>query len=412
MRTLRDLGHTAYFAGGCVRDELLGLHPTDYDVATDATPDRVAGCFQRTNLVGASFGVVLVHEEGVTIEVATFRADGPYSDNRRPDRVLFSDPETDAHRRDFTINAVFLDPLEEPEPGAHTSFAPINGRVIDYVGGLTDLDNRVIRAVGDPDRRLAEDDLRALRAVRFAARFGFRIEPGTSDAIRRHASDLRGVSRERVGDEIRRMLAGPTRALACSLLQQHGLDAPVLDEPTRDAPLKRLAAFEADPVQPSAMTALAAWALDRDPEQAISDTQIKGLIGRYRAALCLSNDECSWLSGVLGDHSSYRGSWQTLGVAAQKRLASRRTRRDALRLVRGDLPLLAERIESDIKGLEDDGIGLAPAPLVTGDDLVAAGCRPGPGFGAALDAAYDAQLEGRVRDRESALELARRSIVQ
>src|SRR5690606_2867641 len=178
--TLRSHGHIAYFAGGCVRDALLGHPPTDYDIATDATPDRVQSLFDRTAAVGAHFGVVLVKRRGVTVEVATFRSEGPYSDQRRPDSVTFSDPESDAQRRDFTINALFLDPLA----GGHQSDG---GQVIDFVGGQRDLQQKVVRAVGDPDQRLAEDHLRALRAVRFAARLGFRLDEPTAEAIRRHA---------------------------------------------------------------------------------------------------------------------------------------------------------------------------------------------------------------------------------
>src|SRR5690606_2366392 len=168
--TLRSHGHIAYFAGGCVRDALLGHPPTDYDIATDATPDRVQSLFDRTAAVGAHFGVVLVKRRGVTVEVATFRSEGPYSDQRRPDSVTFSDPESDARRRDFTINALFLDPLA-------------GDKVIDFVGGRQDLKAGVVRAVGDPEARLAEDHLRALRAVRFTARLGFRLDQATAKAI-------------------------------------------------------------------------------------------------------------------------------------------------------------------------------------------------------------------------------------
>jgi len=209
VRALRDKGFTAYLAGGCVRDELLGLEPIDFDVATDARPDAVQALFRRTAAVGASFGVVLVKERGVTVEVASFRSDGPYTDKRRPDHVEFSDAEHDAQRRDFTINALFLDPFHggpalragrasygsesrttttgaesrttesgsesrATESGSESRTTSESG-VLDFVGGLTDLRAGVVRAVGDPEKRLAEDHLRALRAVRFAARYGFEI---------------------------------------------------------------------------------------------------------------------------------------------------------------------------------------------------------------------------------------------
>ena len=214
IKTLTEKGHTAYFAGGCVRDALLGRTPKDYDVATDATPDRITTLFPRTAEVGAAFGVVLVKTGKEVTEVATFRSEGSYSDRRRPDSVTFSNPAEDAKRRDYTVNALFLDPLLgadhphshpviEQTPGVVIAPHGSHGRVIDFVGGLPDIKQRVLRAVGDPDQRLAEDHLRALRAARLAAKLGFHLDEGTAGAIRRHAADLQGVSRERVGEEIR-----------------------------------------------------------------------------------------------------------------------------------------------------------------------------------------------------------------
>ncbi|MEM1423575.1 MAG: CCA tRNA nucleotidyltransferase, partial [Planctomycetota bacterium] len=233
VRTLAGAGHAAYFAGGCVRDELLGSEPKDYDVATDATPDEVEAAFRNTKPVGKSFGVILVRDGSSVTEVATFREEGAYTDKRRPDEVRFADAEADAHRRDFTINALFLDPLDTRDDQ--------RGRVIDFVGGLEDLERGVVRAVGDPAERLAEDHLRALRAVRFAARFAFPIEERTADAIRAHASALEGVSRERIGDELRRILAHPRRAEGVRTIHALALDAPVLaDRALGDRPLATL----------------------------------------------------------------------------------------------------------------------------------------------------------------------------
>ena len=194
--TLRAAGHVAYFAGGCVRDTLLGRVPKDYDVATDAPPDRVRRLFRNTQAVGAAFGVVLVRVRRTPIEVATFRTDGAYTDGRRPDSVRFATAEEDAKRRDFTINGLFLDPM--------------TNEVIDHVGGRADLDAKLIRAIANPDERFAEDHLRLLRAIRFAARLGFEIEPATADAIRRHAGELSRISPERVTDELRRILCSPS----------------------------------------------------------------------------------------------------------------------------------------------------------------------------------------------------------
>ncbi len=423
VRTLRDAGYTAYFAGGCVRDALLGLHPTDYDVATDAVPEVVAGLFRSTDRVGAAFGVVLVHQrvrgERITVEVATFRSDGPYSDARRPDVVHFSDPRADAARRDFTINALFLDPLDEPDSSASEGgavgagetpslAAETSGRLIDHVGGLDDLRARVVRAVGDPARRLAEDHLRALRAIRFAARLGFTIEPATAAAIRRDASELRGVSRERIGDELRRMLVHPARADAVALLQQLTLDGPVLNEPARHAPLATLAGLSAGARPVSPMLALAAWLLDRHSaaHSGLSDESMAELKRRVRASLCLSNDESDELGHLLLGHQHLIRAWAAANVARRKRWAVSPWFEGVIRLVETVQPELALQIQQDLNKMRTDGIGIAPDPLISGDDLSAAGMKPGPVFRRILDQVYDAQLEGRVTTVTQAMELA------
>src|SRR5258706_1624955 len=213
VHALRDAGHVAYFAGGCVRDALLGLEAKDYDVATDAVPVKVRSLFRNTRAVGQAFGVILVHIGQSVIEVATFRTDGKYLDGRRPSEVQFTTAEEDAKRRDFTINGLFLDPLTD--------------QVIDYVGGQQDLKSRTLRAIGDATARFEEDHLRLLRAVRFAARFGLTIEPLTLGAIAKHAERLAGISPERVGEEVRLMLTAPTRSTAWKMLRDVNL-APVI----------------------------------------------------------------------------------------------------------------------------------------------------------------------------------------
>ncbi len=417
VRALRDAGHTAWLAGGCVRDELLGRRPKDYDVATDATPDRVRALFRRTNEVGASFGVMLVRERGHTIEVTTFRSEGAYSDNRRPDRVHFADAESDAHRRDFTINALYLDPLEQtPEDQINRGVA---GKIIDYVGGLADLDSRIIRAVGDPDRRLAEDHLRALRGVRFAASLGFGLDEHTARAITRHARELAGVSRERIGDEIRRMLAAPTRAAAAHLLESLGLDAPALAETPigRRGPNDQ-AILAALPIDATAPASLAAWAIEREARRRRMDAgrfDLRPLVAppappppTWRAALCLTNDERDALTEILGLLSEFAHAWDTLGVACRKRRASRPHFPEAVSVLEAADPGLARRIGDDIASLAGDGVGIAPEPWITGDDLIDMGFKPGPSLGLALSLLYDSQLEGAARSRDDAQRHARR----
>lgn len=422
VRTLRDAGHLAYFAGGCVRDELLGLTPTDYDVATDATPDRIAKLFPRTAHVGASFGVMLVlvgrsQADGV-IEVATFRADGTYSDARRPDSVRFSTPLEDAQRRDYTVNALFLDPLES-DPGR---------RVIDLVGGVDDLHAKRLRAVGEPALRLREDHLRALRAVRLASRLGFEIEAATAEAIRREAALLSGVSRERIGDELRRMLLHPTASRAVGLLGELGLlvpvFGPVLDQyPTLRAVATGIGSFDVLAELPrdrSVSLAIAAvlmeWALRGPvPLAAIDPT---------RVALCLSNQETSELRAIVECASSILPEscvriepmgpgLLSLSVAGQKRAMSQPGFAAALALcgvvARGNADAMAavERVRAQYEMLRATPSGLSPVPLLDGAALIGLGLKPGPMFKQLLDRVYDAQLEGRVCTPEQAVAMAR-----
>ncbi|MCC6229558.1 MAG: CCA tRNA nucleotidyltransferase [Phycisphaerales bacterium] len=393
IATLRNAGHIAYLAGGCVRDELLGRVPQDYDVATDATPPVLTKLFRKTSEVGASFGVVLVKVHGVVTEVATFRADGTYTDKRRPDEVRFSTPEDDAARRDFTVNALFLDP-------ADTSAGP-HGRIIDFVGGLADLEKRVLRAVGDPEARLAEDHLRALRAVRLSAKLGFEIDGATRAAITRHARDLAGVSRERIGDEVRAMMSHPSRTGAVTTLDELELDAPVLREPHQTSPPRTLARLRPEA---SFGACLSAWALDRGLDVGTTDAHL--LVSRWRIALCLSNDERTSLSNILQTIPTIERAWTDLGTAARKRLASASVFSDALDLVSVRNSGHADRVLDDVEVLRATTSGLSPRPLISGDDLIGLGLSPGPGFKVLLDALYDAQLEDRIASREAALALA------
>lgn len=396
VRRLRDRGYSAYFAGGCVRDELLGQIPKDFDVATDARPDDIGNLFRRTAGVGAAFGVMLVREFGPTIEVATFRADGPYTDARRPDSVAFSDARQDALRRDFTINALFIDPLADGGP-----------EVIDFVEGRRDLAGRTLRAVGDPDTRLAEDHLRALRGVRFAARYGLAIEPATADAMRRHAAALRGVSRERIGEEVRRMLTHQSRARAAGLLHELGLAAAVFEDNRAwdGAVMERL--------DPDASYAAALMGLvigrggweeeDKNPGSASRATK------EVRGALLLSNDEREALRDGLATLGVLLGPWDGLGEAGRKRLASGPGFGDALAVLTAMDPGgggRAAAVRAEVDRLRGRFGGLRPKPLVDGAALIALGMTPGPRFATILDAVYDAQLEGRAASADQAQALA------
>lgn len=411
VRRLVEAGHVAYFAGGCVRDELLGREPSDYDVATDADPQRVMGLFRNTRLVGKAFGVVPVKLKGVTVEVATFRRESGYTDKRRPDRVEFCNAEGDAGRRDFTINALFIDPLDHAGPrGAY-------GRVIDYVGGLDDLKRGVLRAVGDPDARLSEDHLRALRAVRFTARLGFELDQGTASAIRRHALELAGVSRERIGDELRAMLSHPRRSEAARLMQSLGLDVPVLAETASVGDVPALELVDRLPVRASFPGGLAAWTLDRLAlRHGVPSTQLRpeviqetvpAAVIRLRAALVLSNAERDELRGTLSGLPRLEVDWDTLGVAAQKRSAASNWFAAAIELVRARSGHIAERVLARVDELSRTPSGLAPEPLVNGDHLIGAGMRPGPAFGPWLDRLYDLQLEDRLSSREEGVRLVK-----
>ena len=424
VRTLRDSGYVAYLAGGCVRDELLGYHPKDYDVATDAHPDKVGSLFPGSRFIGEAFGVVQVRVKGMAkhpVEVATFRSEWGYEDGRRPTSVHFTDAEHDALRRDFTINGLFEDPLAVDD----------GTRVIDYVGGRADLEAGVVRAIGDPDERFAEDYLRMLRAVRFASRLGFTIDPETAGAIREHAVGLGRISRERIGQELMWMLTpglppeetGRTRggvdarsAQAVGLIQDLQLDAPTLDEDHYAAKLATVDRLVEYP-ESGYTTLLAAWLLDRhivgaadggpgDDLAAFVQNKAPGIISRWRGALCLSNDHCGALRGVL-DNLPMALSWPTLGVAKRKRLLAQPLWPQVLLLLRalshwGAVGSLAEAIDDQSRVLIDQGV--CPTPWIDGNDLIALGYKPGPSFGRLLDGVYDEQLEGRVTSRQEAVD--------
>lgn len=386
---LSAAGHVALFAGGCVRDRLLGLEPREYDIATSATPQEIRRVFPRALGVGEAFGVMLLRERGATFEIATFRADGTYEDGRRPTGVVFTDAAADARRRDFTINGLFE--------------SPSTGEVIDHVGGVADLERRLLRAIGNPAQRLAEDRLRAIRAVRFAAGLGLAIDARTDEAIAALGGDLAGISCERFGQELRRILAHSTRATAVELFERWSLDVPMLGTHHRGTH-PRVAGLPADA---SVETALAAWLLDRLPSDEDGSTVPIELPDELQQRLGLSNAERETLASTLRIHEILARRWGASSIATRRRLAMEATFDAALAIVGTESVESAAGIESDLARFGPDR---SPARWVRGRALLEAGVPPGPGLGRALEATYDAQLEGRVSTAEDALAFALRHL--
>ena len=431
VETLRARGYQAFYAGGCVRDRLLGRVPEDYDIATSATPEVVLAIFPRTFAVGAHFGVVLVvtrHGDGqeTKTEVATFRSDGAYSDGRRPDSVRYSqDAREDVARRDFTINGMLYDPLA--------------GKVLDFAGGQADLAAKLIRAIGDPARRFAEDKLRMLRAIRFAARFGFALEAETEAATRAQASSIHQVSPERIRDELTRMLTEERAARAFELLDHTGLLREVLPEidrmhgveqppdwhPEGDVWVHTLLLLEK--LQAGAEPTLA-WgallhdvgkppcfvrAVEREAEQGRERIRFNGHaeVGtRMAEAICarlhFSGEETAQIASLVANHMRF-GDVEKMKQSTLKRF---------FRLPRFPQHLELHRIDClsshKLLRLYDFAKGryeatpeeeVRPKLLVTGRDLIASGYTPGPLFKQLLALAEDAQLEGRIQTREQGL---------
>lgn len=395
IRTLRQAGHEALLAGGCVRDRLLGQDPQDHDVATDAPPERVRALFNRTRAVGEAFGVVLVDlkrdGELSTTEVATFRTEGVYSDGRRPDAVEYSDAKHDAQRRDFTVNGLFEDPdCEHPDADADG--------IIDYVGGRADLEAKVIRAVGDPARRFGEDYLRMLRAVRFAARLGFAIDNATFKAIQQNAVQITRIARERIGDEVRRTVVGPRHGLANGFFENSGLTDEILGWPAVGKVHVCFAELMQLDLAADFPTRLHVWMHARGTPLKPTD---------LRKALALSNDETDALKQLRRFHD-LPDLWAGLSIAGRKRRLAEPGRDQAfIAWNAGTLDTdAAQAIQQAADALAADGIGLAPDPHVTGGDLIAQGLQPGPEFKRRLDAAYDAQLDGAAVNKDQALAIA------
>ncbi len=383
---LRASGHVAYFAGGCVRDLLLGLEPQDYDVATDAVPERVSSLFRQTDLVGARFGVVLVRLFGLQIEVATFRSDGTYSDGRHPDQIRFGDEREDALRRDFTMNGMFYDPHDD--------------RVIDHVGGRADLDAGLVRAIGDPALRFEEDHLRMLRAIRFAARFRFALESATLSAIQQQAHRLSSISQERIREELRLIVTHESRVvgwerLVKSRLSDHLVKGLQWSPEASAAVGQRLAALDDCVSFPLAMACLLAG---------YSSVDVRSFCERLRCSNAES-DAVGWLLNNLPRVTNVH----QLELADIKLLRARPAFDDLTRLLRANLqadgrPLDAhsELVRRAAELPEDE---VAPPPLVTGTDLIQRSVPAGPFYSYALNQIYRAQLNNGLPDRTAALDM-------
>jgi putative nucleotidyltransferase with HDIG domain len=433
VHSLTAAGHRAYLVGGCVRDLLMGRAPKDYDVATDARPERVMALFRKAFGVGAHFGVVLVplqvDGQEIVTEVATFRSDGAYSDGRRPDEVQYTDdPGHDVMRRDFTINGMLLD------VDKYLASGDAAAAVLDYVGGREDLRAGMVRAIGQPMRRFTEDKLRMLRAVRFAARFEFTIERETFAAIRVLAREIGQVSRERMRDELTRMLTEGHAAAAFELLLASGLLEQVLPEvaamrgvaqppewhPEGDVWVHTLLMLEKLPAGSSSTLAWGALLHDvgKPPTYSVSDRiRFNGHaeVGtRMAAAICrrlrFSNEETEQILALVGNHMRF-GDVGKMKESTLKRFFRLPRFDEHLELHRLDVTSSHNRLELyDFAKTRYEGAApeaMRPRLLVTGADLIAAGYRPGPGFRAMLDAAEDAQLEGRITTTDEGLALVR-----
>jgi poly(A) polymerase len=423
VERLRGEGHIAYFAGGCVRDILRGVTPKDYDVATSATPDTVQKIFPRTYAVGAHFGVIVVLEEDFQFEVATFRSDDVYTDGRHPTAVHFSSPEEDARRRDFTINGMFYDPVAD--------------KVIDLVRGEADIAAKVVRAIGDPAERFAEDRLRMLRAVRFATVLDYEIDKQTWEALLANAPSINQISAERIRDELVRIFVSPNRVRGWDLLDSSGLLRAILPEldamkgvlqpeqfhPEGDVFVHTRLMLQLLPKQVSVPLVFAV--LFHDVAKPITATVDN--TGRIRfnehdrvgaqmteaimRRLRFPGSEIEAAVEMVKQHMVFKDV-PNMRVAKLKRFMARPTFDQELELHRVDCESshrMLDNYEFLVRKREEfANEPIIPPPLVRGDDLISFGLKPGPKFGEILEAVETRQLEGTLGTREQALDWVKR----
>jgi poly(A) polymerase len=422
---LRTAGHIAYWAGGCVRDLVRGQVPKDVDIATNARPEEVQRIFRRTYAVGAHFGVIVVLEDDFQFEVATFRSDGAYLDGRHPTEVHFSSPEEDARRRDFSINGMFFDPP--------------NDAVIDFVGGRADLAARIVRAIGDPAQRFAEDRLRLLRAIRFATVLEFEIEPATWAAIVRAANTISGISAERIRDELVRIFLSPQRLRGWDLLDASGLlkvilpevdDLKGVEQPPQFHPegdvfqhTRLMLSLLPDEVSVPLVFSVLLHDIGKPATAKIDETGRIRFSGHDKLGatmtdavmhrLRFSRAEIEAAVEAVEQHMIFKDV-PRMRVARLKRFMARPHFADELELHRVDClgsHGMLDNYEFLLHKQEEfANEPIIPPPLVRGDDLIALGLKPGPQFGEILEAVETRQLEGTLRDREEALQWVREEV--
>ena len=426
-RRLTGAGHQALFAGGCVRDALLGREPDDYDIATSARPEEVLHLFPGSDEVGAHFGVIILHEGGYQFQVATFRSDGTYLDGRHPDSVTFnSNAEEDAKRRDFTINGLFEDPM--------------SGKILDYVGGRKDLEAGILRAIGIPHARFEEDALRLLRALRFAIYTGFKIDPATWEALCADASLLQRVSPERIREGFDKVIMHSHRRLGVALLVESGLmefivpeflalqgcEQPPQFHPEGDVYVHTLIMLELLGNSPSLELALSVMLHDiaKPPTFTVDETgRIRNsghdrlgahMTGEILRRLRYSNQIIDDASSMVANHMNFMNV-QCMRTAKLKRFMARSTYENELELHRVDCSSshgMLDNIEFlQAKADEFASEPLIPPPLVSGHDLIALGFEPGPLFSEILEFVQTEQLEGRLFERDTALAVIREKFV-
>ncbi len=423
--TLRRHGHQAYFVGGCVRDLELGRAPADYDVCTDARPERVQELFPRSLAVGAKFGVILVTEDQTQVEVATFRSDIGYTDGRHPDRVVYSHtPQEDVLRRDFTINGLLMDSA--------------TGDILDYVGGRADLHAGIVRAIGDPRLRFTEDKLRMMRAVRFAARFGFQIEAETMAAAQSLAAQITQVSAERIRDELTKLLTEGAARRGFELLEETGLLGVVLPDIARMKGVQQPPQFHPEgdvwihtrmmlEKLPAHCSPTLAWGVllhdvgkpptfapATGPGTRIRFNGHEEVGARMAEHICrtmrFSNDEAKQIETLVANHMRFKDV-KEMRTATLKRFVRLPRFDEHMELHRLDCLACHGNLEAynfvQQFLVETPAEKVYPPKLITGDDLKGMGLVPGPRFREILLAVEEAQLEGRLLDRESALQFAR-----